>query len=214
MATKKQQHDFSLVHENNIIIDTREIFLCGTDGYTDDKLAVNFLKNLRILENVSKKPIIIHQYNHGGEWSAGMLMYDAIVNSPCEFVFICHGSACSMGSLLPQAVYGKGIRLTTLNCEWLIHDGENSLDGNFRKTSSHMEYYQELTQWMYNIYAEVCNDSGPFFKDMTRLDAYKFITAKVDTKEDWIFTGEDAVYYGFADGILGEEGYTDVLRIL
>lgn len=210
----KKNPDFSLVHENNIIIDTREIFLCGLDGYTEDKLAINFLKNLRILESISNKPIIIHQYNHGGEWSAGMLMFDAIQNSPCEFVFICYGSACSMGSILPQAVLGKGVRLTTLNCEWLIHDGDSSVEGNFKKTSSHVEYYQDLSKTMYNIYTDVCLNTGPFFKDMTRLEVYKFITAKVDTKEDWIFTGEDAVYYGFADAILGDEGFKDVLRIL
>ena len=92
-------NDFSDIYDNNLSLDTREIYLCGNDGGVDEKLTVGFLKNLRILENKSKDRIIIHQYSIGGDWTAGMAIYDAIVNSPCKFVYICYGIAASMGSI-------------------------------------------------------------------------------------------------------------------
>ena len=75
--TNKNQ-DLTDIFDNNLSISTREIYLCGNEGEVDEKLTMGFLKNLRILENKSKDPIIIHQYSVGGDWNAGMAMYDAI----------------------------------------------------------------------------------------------------------------------------------------
>ena len=192
---------------------TREIYLCGHEGEVDEKLTMGFLKNLRILENKSKEPIVIHQYSVGGDWNAGMAMYDAIRNSPCRFVYICYGIAASMGSVIPQAVIGKGLRVTAENCEWLIHDGSSNISGTHKQAVSNMKHTQIALKTMYDIYADSCND-GEFFIDKNKSQVKKHIQYQLNTKEDWIFNGRDAVWYGFADGVLGDEGYQDVLRIL
>lgn len=208
-----KNNDFSDIYDNNLSLDTREIYLCSNDGGVDEKLAIGFLKNLRILENKSKDKIIIHQYSIGGDWNSGMAIYDAIVNSPCQFVYICYGIAASMGSIIPQAVIGKGLRVTTKHCEWLIHDGSSHLEGTHKQVLSGMNHAKTQLKIMYDIYTESCND-GEFFKNKNKSQVRKYIQDQLNNKEDWILTGRDAVWYGFADGVLGDEGYQDVLRIL
>ena len=36
----------------------------------------------------------------------------------------------------------------------------------------------------------------------------------MDKKEDWILTSKEAVEYGFADVVLGQEGYETINKIL
>ena len=98
-------------HDSGIIASTREIFLHNyfeeEDPGIDYRASTKFLTNLRILEGQNHKPIIIHQHSTGGEWHAGMAIYDAIKGSPCSFIFICHGICASMGSIIAQAPLGK-----------------------------------------------------------------------------------------------------------
>lgn len=215
----KKQYNTSEVHDHNILIDTREIFLGShissdeNDPGIDYRSAVNFIKNLRILESINNKPIIIHQYNIGGDVNAGFAIYDAIKSSTCQFVFICYGTASSMGSIIPQAVLGKGLRVTTENCEWLLHYGSVDINGTHNRVMSTLQYYDRYKQKFLDIYAEAANN-GAFFINYKKANVFNFIKSQLTEKEDWIFSGTEAVSYGFADGILGDEGYTDVLRIL
>ena len=211
--SNKQSQDLTDIYDNNLSVSTREIYVCGQEGEVDEKLAMGFLKNLRVLENRSNDPIVIHQYSIGGDWNAGMAMYDAIRNSPCQFVYICYGIAASMGSIIPQAVLGKGVRLTTENCEWLIHDGSSNVSGTHRQVVSNVNHTKIALKTMYDMYTDACTN-GEFFADKTNNQVKKYIQNQLNTKEDWIFNGRDAVWYGFADGVLGDEGYKDVLRIL
>lgn len=211
--SNKQSQDLTDIYDNNLSVSTREIYVCGQEGEVDEKLAMGFLKNLRVLENRSNDPIVIHQYSIGGDWNAGMAMYDAIRNSSCQFVYICYGIAASMGSIIPQAVLGKGVRLTTENCEWLIHDGSSNVSGTHKQVVSNVNHTKIALKTMYDMYTNACTN-GEFFADKTNNQVKKYIQNQLNTKEDWIFNGRDAVWYGFADGVLGDEGYKDVLRIL
>ena len=38
----------------------------------------------------------------------------------------------------------------------------------------------------------------------------KHIMSQLATKSDWILDAEEAVYYGFADGVLGSKKYPNV----
>ena len=211
--SNKQSQDLTDIYDNNLSVSTREIYVCGQEGEVDEKLAMGFLKNLRVLENRSNDPIVIHQYSIGGDWNAGMAMYDAIRNSSCQFVYICYGIAASMGSIIPQAVLGKGVRVTTENCEWLIHDGSSNVSGTHKQVVSGVNHTKIALKTMYDMYTDACTN-GEFFADKTNNQVKKYIQNQLNTKEDWIFNGRDAVWYGFADGVLGDEGYKDVLRIL
>ena len=217
-ANNTTPSDISEAHDNDIIVASREIFLHGEivdgeDSGITSKISNRFLKNLQILENIDKTPIIIHQYSIGGEWESGMMIYDMIQHSVSPFIFICHGLAASMGSVIPQAVYNKGLRLTMPNCYWLIHEGEQSMSGTAKQVQSYFEFSKLHKSHMYNIYSTVCFDTGERFKDMTKAKTKAFIRRKLESKEDWWLTAEEAVTHGFADGLIGSKKYPSIEAI-
>jgi ATP-dependent Clp protease protease subunit len=208
----------SEAHDHDIIVSTREIFLHGygddeEDAGVDYRSSNRFLKNLKILESINNKPITIHQYSIGGEWESGMMIYDAIQQSAASFIFICHGIAASMGSIVPQAVHNKGVRLTMPNCYWLIHEGEQAMSGTVKQFQSYYEFSRLSKFQMYDIYTEVCHESSTHFKNMTKSKVRNFIKRKLESKEDWWLVAEDAIKYGFVDGILGSEKYKSIGQI-
>lgn len=202
MATRRESEVFN-IHDYNINIGAREIYLYDE---IDCESSMKFLKNLHILESINKKPIVIHQYSTGGEWSAGMTIYNAIQNSDCKFIFITYGCAASMGSVIPQSVYGKGVRLSSRNCDWLIHEGYLSVDNTTRAVTSVIDFEKNTKSAMYDIYTGVC-ESGEYFQNQTPKKIKNYIRSKLAQREDWWLTSSDAVFYGFADGILGDEGF-------
>ena len=217
--TKPNTSDYSYIseaHDNDIIISSREIFLHGhieedgEDSGIDSRTSNKFLKNLQILDSINNNPIIIHQQSIGGEWESGMMIYDAIQQSPSRFVFICHGVAASMGSIIPQAVYKKGIRITMPNCYWLVHEGEQEISGTSKQVQSYFEFSKLTKSQMYNIYSSVCFETGEYFKGMSKAKTKAFIRRKLESKEDWWLTSEDAVKYGLIDGVMGSEKFPSI----
>lgn len=212
-----KSHIISESHEHGIILETREIFLHGHFTESDEdpgveyRSANRFLKNVKILESESSDTIIVHQHSPGGDWNSGMVMYDIVKNSSCPFVFVCHGLAASMGSIVPQAAHEKGYRITMPNCDWLIHDGSiDTGDMTMRQFNSYHGYMDAMRKHMLEIYSEVCSASGPKFKDMKHGSVKNFIRRKLQSKEDWWLTATEAVEHGFADGIYGSSGYESI----
>ena len=202
----------SEAHEYDVITAKREIFLHSYYDGEDDagieyRVANRFLKNLKILESLSNEPIIIHQHSVGGEWECGMVIYDSLVATSCPLVFICHGVAASMGSIIPQAVYRKGIRLTMPSCCWLVHEGYEETSGTVKQFNSYHEFSKTTMVQLYNIYCDRCLGSGDFFSEMSEKQCKSYLKRKLKSKEDWWFTAEEAVSYGFADGIFGMGKY-------
>lgn len=198
-----QQKMLSLgeIHEFDINIVTREIFL-----YDEivPATAIRFKKNLSILESLGHEPVIIHQYSIGGESTAGMMIYDSIVLSPLSFLYVTHGLAASMGSILPQAVIGKGVRATMPSCDWMIHEGSCMASNNMRAAFSYMDFEKILVAKFYDIFGHACAGSDKF-KNKTPAQVSKSIKAKLQKKEDWWMTAEESVAYGFCDTVLSNE---------
>ena len=219
--TKINNTEYSQIseaHDHDIIVSSREIFLHGhiddgEDSGIDSRMSNQFLKNLQILENISHKPIIIHQHSIGGEWESGMMIYDAIQQSSVKFIFVSHGIAASMGSIVPQSIYNKGIRLTMPNCYWLIHEGEQSISGTTKQVQSYYELTRLSKSQMYNINTEVCFETGERFQDMSKARTKAFIRRKLESKEDWWLTAEDAVTHGFVDGVVGSEKFKSIISV-
>lgn len=212
---KANQSQIETFHDFGIIVDSREIFIHGydtEDSGTDHRMAVSFIKNLKILER-SSEPIIIHQYNIGGSWDCGMAIFDAIKQSSCNFVFICYGIAASMGSIIPQAVLNKGYRIAMPNCDWLIHEGDLYLEGIHTQVSSNLAYMNTNKESMYNIYCDSCVNA-PFFEGYSRSKVKAYLKRKIREKTDWCLDANEALDYGFIDGVLGEEEFKDIKTIL
>lgn len=219
MIRKKKSHDeISAIHDHGISVGTREIFLHGNlsspeDSGVDYAMANMFIKNLRILEAESDNPVIVHQYSVGGDWSAGMAIFDALIQSPCRTLFLCHGAAQSMGSLIPQAVHGTGLRVTYPSVTWLIHEGASGIDGTLKQVESHSSFCKKINQTSYDVYASACS-SGEYFQGCDHKKISQFIKNKLKNHEDWYLDAYEAVKYGFADGVFGEEGFTSIKEML
>lgn len=200
----------SLAQDYNILLDSREIFCVGD---IEEQIAKNFIVNLSILSCSSRDPLIIHQFTGGGEWNSGIMMYDAIVHCPCPIIFICHGLASSMGSIIPLACieHGNSYRISMPNCDWLIHSGNTGIntDLTHRQSKSWSNYESMAHRKMMDWYISACKTSKKFAK-FSDLRIKNHIQKKMDETEDWIIDARTALEYGFIDGILGDEGFEDI----
>lgn len=214
---KRSHEELEFIHSHGLDVKTREMYLHGSlleteDSGVDYRMAHTFMKNLRILENESSEPIIIYQYNIGGEWSSGMVMYDMIKASKCKFIFVCCGTASSMGSIIPQSILGKGLRVAYPNCDWLIHEGYCGADGTLKRIIAASEYNQYLLAKMLDIYTDA-GLTGKIFKGKSKSYIQKYIQEKLNQREDWMFNSFHALELGFIDGIYGHGDFTDMETI-
>jgi ATP-dependent protease ClpP protease subunit len=200
MAAKNQIIDDIDIDIN---VEKRDIYLFN--DFIDHEVAKNFLKGLRILEK-KKDPIIIHQLSNGGDINSGMAMYDAIKNSPCNFIFITYGLSASMGTIIPQAVLNKGYILTMPNCSWLLHEGYASIEDNQKVVKSYMDFHQSVINNFYNIFVQSFRKSEQF-KDQKDSLIKKYIKQKVSSKIDWWLSAQEAVSHGLADDIYTPQAF-------
>lgn len=202
------------LHEGNVLIDTREIFLHSYIGAHDDpgidyRMCNQFLKNVRLLESFNDSPIIVHIQTDGGEWYAGMMIYDIIANCSIPIAIICHGNVCSMGTLIVQAA---DLRLIMPHCGWMIHDGSPSLAADtFKQGQSNAALEQLMCKTSMNIYIEAVRNSA-MLTDKTDRQIQLHIQRKLDRHEDWWLSAEECIDYGFVDGIFGEK-YSTIMGI-
>ena len=211
---KKHSEDLDF---NGYISSTREMFLLPLESEDSEiitKTATHFLKNLRLLEAESKNPIVLHSFSLGGDWYDGMVIYDAIKYSACKFVIISYGIAASMASLIPQAVFPQGKRITMPNCDWMIHEGYTATQGTYRQVLSGAQWDTILRSRTYQMYTEPCMQTGEFFKDKKQSQVKSYIKRKLESKEDWWMSSEDSIKYGFCDHIVGEKGMETVDKII
>ena len=211
---KKDNEDLDF---NGYIRHTREMFLLpleSEDSEVVTKTATHFLKNLRLLESDSKNPIILHSFSLGGDWYDGMVIYDAIKYSACKFVVISYGIAASMASLIPQAAYHEGKRISMPNCDWMIHEGYSATQGTYRQVLSGAQWDTIQRSRTYQMYTEPCMQTGEFFNNKKQSQVKSYIRRKLESKEDWWMSSEDSIKYGFCDHIVGEKGMETVDKIV
>lgn len=192
------------IHAYNIDVKNREIYInefddSGETGGVDHRMLQNFIKNINVLKNLNKEPITIHMQTVGGCWYSGMGIYDAIRNSRCKSTFIGYGQLCSMGTVIIQSATK---RLITENSTFMVHWGSSEISGYYLSSQNLARFEKEAGDKMVAIYADRCHRTGKFFKDgeysLSKTKAY--IKRKLNGG-DWYMTAEEAVYYGFADGI-------------
>ena len=194
------------IHNYNICVPTREIFIHGhiqdaeEDPGVEYKMAMRVIKNIQFLTNISSDDITIHQYNIGGEWEAGMAIFDTIKLCKCHVTFICHGISASMGTVIMQAA---DKRLAMPNCMFLVHEGMTDMhpDLTIKQSKSLYEWETLCGKLMMNIYAERAY-VGECFKGFAASKIKAYIQRKFDRQEDWILTSQQAVDYGLIDEIV------------
>lgn len=193
----------SEVHNYNIDVKNRYIYINefddgGESAGVDHRMLQNFIKNINLLTINSKEPITINMQTIGGCWESGMGIYDSIKNCKCKTNFIGYGQLCSMGTIIIQAATR---RLITANSTFMVHWGSSDISGHYLSAQNLAAFEKMSGEKMIEIYAERCC-KGKFFKERDyNLSKTKTYIKRKLSGGDWYMTADDAIYYGFVDGI-------------
>lgn len=195
------------VHSYGLDLRNREVFLHNKEAEenpgVDYRMAISFLKNIRILETQNSQPITIHMQSIGGEWYSGMGIYDTIKSCKSPTKIIAYNQAESMSSIILQAA---DKRVLMPNCLFMCHYGSTDLSGDYLSSHNFAAIDKINMQNMVDIYAERCHKKGKYFKE--REDSLSKVKSYIKRKMkdgDWYLNPEDAVRYGFADAIFSKK---------
>jgi ATP-dependent protease ClpP protease subunit len=195
------------IHNFGLNADTREVFLHpdysadSDDAEVDYRMASTLIKNLCFLNTQGDGPITIHMCSCGGSWEYGMAIYDAIKSSKSIVYIIAYAHARSMSSIILQA---GDYRFLTPNAYVMIHDGSDGWDGTSRGLITHAEQAKIATNTMLDIYVNACK-IGSYFKNKTDLQIRNHIKRQLAQKQEWYLSAQDAIKYGFADYVVGDD---------
>jgi ATP-dependent protease ClpP protease subunit len=202
------------IHNYNIDVENREIYLHShlgdgeEEAGVDYRSAVFFEKNLRYLNTISLEPILVHMHLPGGDWQDCLGIYDHIKNSQSKIIIVAYAKVESSSSVLLQAA---DLRILSPNTNFLIHYGSLSVDNEHKAALSMVQWSEKESEKMIDIFTEKCMNSMICKqKNWKKMIARKHIVTQLATKRDWILTAEEAVAYGFADGVLGTKKYPNI----
>ena len=195
------------IHSHGVDVKNRELFLHSyianseEDPGVDHKMASIVYKNIRMLDTLSKDPILIHMNSIGGSWNDGMTIYDSILLCESYVTIIAYGQAESMSSIILQAADN---RVMTPNSYFMCHFGSSGYSGNYLDVQRGAAFEKRQTEKMLDIYSDSCI-KGKYFKeqyaDITEEKVKNYLKRKLKDG-DWYLDPNEAVFYGFADCVL------------
>lgn len=195
----------SEIHLYGIDLKNREIYLHASkeggdeDPGVDYRMAINFVKNIRHLDSLNNSEIRINMHSIGGMWSDGMAIFDAIKSCKSHTTIITYAQAESMSSVILQAA---NKRLMTPNSYFMCHFGSTECSGDFQNAQNWATMDKLNLESMLSIYADKCYRKGKFFREKEySLSKTKAYIKRKMKDGDWYLNAEQAIYYGFADGI-------------
>lgn len=204
------------LHERNINVSTREIWLHlpvddenPSEADVDYRTAVQFEKNLRFLDKQSDRPILVHQHVIGGNWDDGMAIYDAIKACRSYITILAYAHARSMSSIFFQAA---DRRVLMPNAYVLLHYGWLGFVDRETPAIQYAKQAERDSQQMLRLYAQAAKGSKRF-KRMSVDEIARFIDKKLKDLTDWRLSAEEAVAYGFADGVLGKGRFKTIDKL-
>ena len=193
------------IHNYGIDVKDREIYLhSAKDGGDDDpgvdyRMAINFVKNVRYLDNLNNNEIRINMQSIGGSWQSGMTIYDAISACKSYITIVAYGQAESMSGVILQAA---DKRLMSPSTHFMAHFGSTDCNGEYLSSQNWAALDKANLEHMLNTFAAKCCKTGKFFKERKyNLSKTKSYIKRKMKDGDWYLSSGEAVYYGFADGI-------------
>jgi ATP-dependent protease ClpP protease subunit len=216
MMVNLNDNDITDIQNFNIDTKNREIYLhsyfdsseSGEPG-VDYRSAVVFEKNVRYLNTLSHEPILVHMHLPGGEWQDCLGIYDTIKFSKSKIILLAYAKVESSSSVVLQAA---PLRILMPNVTMLIHYGSFSLnDEHSKAAASSVKWNEEECDKMVDIFSDRCMESEMSKqKNWKKMMAKKHIVSQLASKCDWLLKADDAVEYGFADGVLGSKKYPNI----
>ena len=203
------------VQSYGIDVKNREIYLHGYLSNTDEdpgvdyKMAATFYKNIRILDQISKEPILIHMHSIGGSWNDGMAIFDAIQLAKSYVTIISYGQAESMSSIILQAA---DKRVMMPNSYFMCHFGSSGYSGNYLDVQKGAAFEKRITELMLDIYTQSCLN-GKYFKEQYTEPTFEKVKNYLKRKfkdGDWYLDANESVYYGFSDLVLNTRKFSSI----
>ena len=214
MVSNNNNNSLQDIHNYNIDVENREIYLHSYFSDSEDETGVDyrsavlFAKNIRYLNLLSLDPILVHMHLPGGDWQDCLGIYDTIKSSKSKIIIVASAKVESSSSVLLQAA---DLRILSPNTNFLVHYGSLSIDNEHKAALSMVQWSEKESEKMIDIFTEKCMNSKICKeKNWKRMMVRKHIVTQLATKRDWILTSEEAVNYGFADGILGSKKYPNI----
>jgi ATP-dependent protease ClpP protease subunit len=213
MARATIADEINTIHTYGMDIKNREIYLHSyiaddEDSGVDYRSAIVFEKNIRYLSLLSAEPILIHMNLPGGDWEDCLGIYDTIKSNKCKTTILAYAKVQSASSIIFQAA---DTRILMPNVNILIHYGSITIDDEHKAAISSLQWSERESSKMIDIFVERWM-SSPMSKEKNwkRPFVRKHIESQLANKTDWILNASEAVYYGFADGILGDKKYPNL----
>lgn len=208
----------SHLNDYGIDVENRELFLFPREEYMygggeeaieepgiEFGIANQFIRNLRLLSNISDEPILIHLKSCGGDWVEGLAIYQAILACPNQVAILNYASARSMTSIIFSA--GDHRAMMPLST-FMIHTGTNCIVGTGTQVRTEFEEVKKADKIMLDIYVKHLRESEKM-KGWSDKRINTWIIKQMKEKEEVYFTAEEAVEYNFADVIFGADGTYD-----
>lgn len=211
--TNNTESDLHNIHVFGLDTKNRELYLHSSldnedESGVDHRTAVTFEKNIRHLNLISNEPILVHMHLPGGIWEDGLGIYDTIISSKSKIIILAYAKVESASSIIFQAAYK---RILMPNTHMLIHYGSLSIDNEHKAAMSSFQWSEKESNKMIDIFTARCLDSPMALeKNWKKMIIKKHIMSQLANKSDWILQAEEAVHYGFADGVLGDRKYPNI----
>ena len=182
----KTSSGISQIPIDSKLFERRNIYIEGEITHTSAVLAVKQIQLLN-LEN-REEPINLFISSHGGEITAGMLIYDAIQDSVCPINTICLGTAYSMAAVLVSS--GSGKRYILPHSRMMLHEPliSSGVSGN---ASSIKELSDSLNNTKNEINEILAKHTGRNLEEVSEAASF-----------DHYFSASDALNFGLVDRII------------
>ena len=200
----------SHLHEYDVDLQSNHIFLFGSEAHAagsgesvdepgvDYTMANRFIRNINLCMRVNPdKPIVIHMKTAGGDWSEGMAIYDAIKSCPFPVTILNYTHAVSMSSIIFQA---GNKRVMMPHSYFMFHEGTLTVDGDYKKVMSAVEFDKITREEMVAIYAKSIGKNG-IYKARKLAVIKRFIQSQIEKKSDVFLTAKQTVALGLADSV-------------
>lgn len=203
------------IHEYDISVDTRTIYLSGSASSEDDygidfRSSLKFIKNINYLNNLNNSPITIHVKSSGGSWDEGMAIYDAIKLSASPCLLIGHSNVASMNTIILQAA---DYRFMMPNAFLMIHEGSFQVNDNSKVVYSNAMRDRENYNDMLEIYCKktILSES---FKSKKLNYIKKYYDNNINSKRDWFISLYEAKNLNLIDEVFSEVKYKNIIKNL
>lgn len=175
--------------ESGLDVKKRKIMLSGE---LSDALAADFVRRMECLNGTA--PVYVHLMSPGGDYTAAMAIHDKILLSPAHVTVVVWGEASSGAAVLLQAA---DARLMAPNSKMLVHDGQLCLMGEARSFKGQADWYEQERTKMHSLVLDRVNVCRQ--KRRENKMAMEELVALFG--KETIFSAEDAVKVGLADGL-------------